>query len=132
MGLKRGGVPNFSPLTKFKKIEFICPLLPIPNHYIEIENQIKFANIQLQKSLNILLILFQSVLQNAFRIDSEIDEEPIFKELIKKIALDDLRGNKKRLQYLINLFQQNKFENEASYSDAKEKLFELILEGEVQ
>lgn len=119
-----------------KNIEIIYPEdEPDKNKVLKFYEVINIVNELQEKlvdSLSVLQNLFHAILQNAFRKDSEIDEEPIFKELIKKLALDDLRGNKKRLQYLINLFQQNKFDDDASYSDAKEKLFELILKDEIQ
>ncbi|MFV0419815.1 MAG: restriction endonuclease subunit S [Dysgonomonas sp.] len=122
--------------TFVKNIKIIYPsdkngrdkILKFYNLYYVIESQL----IKLNKSLDILQSLFQSVLQNAFRKDLEIGEEVIFKELIKSLSLEDLRGNKKRLQYLIDLFKQNEFDDHISYSEAKEKLFNLILENEVQ
>lgn len=130
--LSKGGNRDNLSLAILKKIKIIIPDKKDEKKYEEIYKIVAESKIGLEQSLDYLNILFRSVLQNTFKKDSDIDEEPIFKELIKKLGLDDLRGNKKRLQYLINLFQQNKFEDEASYSDAKEKLFELILEDEIQ
>ena len=76
--------------------------------------------------------LFQSVLQNAFNPNNEIDEQPIFKELIKRLSTKDLKGNKKRLQYLLELFEENKFDDAEDYIEAKDKLFDLIVAGEIK
>lgn len=96
--------------------------------YIKLEEQTNY----LRKSISILQELFQSVLQNIFIKNTEINEAPIFKELIERLSLDDLKGNKRRLQYLIDLFKNNQFDDEKSYSSAKEKLFDLIVEEEIE
>lgn len=87
---------------------------------------------RIKKSIFFLENIFSSILKNTFNENAEINEEPIFKELINQLKLEDLKGNKKRLQYLINLFDENKFEDDKTYSSAKEKLFELILVDEIE
>jgi len=84
---------------------------------------------KIQKSLLILEQLFQSILHKSFNEDVEIKEELIFDELIKSLVLNDLKGNKDRLQYLINLFSENKLNDVDSYNNARNKLFELLDEN---
>uniref|UniRef100_UPI0027BB17C4 hypothetical protein n=1 Tax=Flavobacterium lindanitolerans TaxID=428988 RepID=UPI0027BB17C4 len=79
----------------------------------------------------ILQQLFHVILQNAFKPDADIDEEPIFKDLIKKFTAQDLRGNKQRLQYLINLFEQQNFEEFKDFTETRKILFELMEEEEI-
>src|SRR5690606_20473097 len=88
--------------------EFRELLIPLPKE-VEIQEQfgliyetIETVKENVEKSLEILQQLFQVILQNAFKPDIEIDEQPIFSDLIKKFTVQDLKGNKQRLQYLIN------------------------------
>lgn len=112
-------------------------LIPVPK---EIKLQEKFSLIyevietvkdKVEQSLEILQQLFQVILQNAFKPDFEIDEEPIFKDLIKKFTTQDLKGNKQRLQYLINLFEQQNFEEFKDFTETRNILFELMEEEEI-
>lgn len=118
-------------LTKLREIKIPIPDLQLQNEFSIIVKKIEELRNQLEESLSLMKILFQSVLQNAFKEDAVIDEEPIFKELIKKFTLVDLKGNKKRLQFLINLFDSKGFDDLDDYSDAKEKLFQLIEEDQI-
>jgi len=65
-------------------------------------------------------------LSKAFGENNEINEKSIFEDLIKQYSTEDLKNNKERLQYLINLFSENKFNDVLSYNNAKEKLFDLL------
>lgn len=126
-----GNMANFSA-TLLSKQKILIPSIKLQK---EFESEVKILNNQillLSKSITILDDLFQIFLQNAFNPNTEIDEEPIFKELIKKLEVDDLNGNKKRLQYLLELFKENKFDNAEDYIEAKDKLFELILANEIE
>ncbi|MBB1195045.1 hypothetical protein DNC80_15375 [Flavobacterium sp. SOK18b] len=118
-------------LSKLREIK-----IPVPNLELQSKFSETFLNIMKQKelinkSLGQLQGLFQSLLQNAFKENVAVNEEPVFIELIKKMSIEDLRGDKKRLQYLINLFKEKKFEDMHEYSDAKEMLFVLIAENEI-
>ena len=84
------------------------------------------------EALEVLQNLFQSVLQSAFSPNIQIDEKPIFKELIKSLNVSDLKGNKKRLKYLLELFEENQFDNDDDYFETKDKLFQLILAKEIE
>jgi hypothetical protein len=95
------------------------------DYYLHINSQKQ----KLQKSLELLEKLFQSVLHNSFNENIQINETPIFNELIKEFSIADLKENKDRLQNLINLFNDNKLNNADSYNDTRNKLFELMDEG---
>ena len=67
-GVQRGsGVPNFPPISEFKKYNFICPPISLQNEFVErlrlIDKQKKHAQASLQKSKD----LFNSLLQRAFK-----------------------------------------------------------------
>jgi type I restriction enzyme S subunit len=124
-----GNMANFSA-SLLGKQKILIPPIELQKQF---ENEIILVNKQLElliHSKNILQNLFHAALQNAFK--GEIDEELIFKELIKKLSVDDLKGNKKRLMYLLKLFEENKFDNNDDYMIAKDKLFKLILANEVE
>lgn len=86
-----------------------------------------------KKSIIILEEAFNSILTDSYKSNliKTIEEESIFKELIKKFTLEDLKENKKRLQFLVNLFDSKSFSDLDDYSDAKEKLFQLIEEDQI-
>ncbi|WP_303317192.1 restriction endonuclease subunit S [Flavivirga abyssicola] len=118
-------------LIKLREIKIPVPDLKLQNDFSIIVKQLDELRNQMEESLSLMKALFQSVLQNAFKEGTVIDEEPIFKELIKKFTFEDLKGNKKRLQFLIDLFDSKKFDDLKDYSNAKEKLFQLIEEDEI-
>jgi type I restriction enzyme S subunit len=125
-----GNMANFSA-SLLGKQKILVPSIKLQNKF---ESEIKLLNSQislLSESKKILDCLFKSVLQNAFNPNTEIEEQSIFKDLIKKLKISDLKGNKKRLQYLIELFEENKFDNDDNYINAKDKLFDLIIAGEI-
>jgi type I restriction enzyme, S subunit len=134
---KRKGARQKNLSSSFiKNIKIIFPKTQkekdvIDKFYVFLEQYFLLKNRALD-SLNILQTLFQAVLQKSFKSDAKIDEEPIFKELIKKLSIRDLRGDKNRLQYLLDLFNKNEFDNVEDYSDAKEKLFALILSKAIE
>lgn len=134
--LKRKGARQKNLNSSFiKNIEVIYPANEEEKDKVNlfyklhsIINEVKEKQIN---SLEILRKMFQSILQNAFKPDVEIDEEPIFKDLIKKFTAQDLRGNKQRLQYLINLFEQQSFEKLKDFTETRKILFELMEKEEI-
>ena len=87
---------------------------------------------KLEISIGVLTKLFEAQLQNTFKDKAEIDEEPIFRELMKRFTVKELKGNKQRLSYLLKLFAENKFDNMDDYGYAKGILFELIKSKEIK
>ncbi|MDH5033776.1 restriction endonuclease subunit S [Chryseobacterium cucumeris] len=119
-------------LEKLRNIEIPVPKdLNLQNRFSQIYESIQDVKNKVEQSLEILQQLFQVILQNAFKPDVEIDEEPIFKDLIKKFTVQDLKGNKQRLQYLINLFEQQNFDEFKDFTETRKILFELMDEEEI-
>lgn len=119
-------------LEKLRNIEIPVPKdLNLQDTFSQIYKSIQDIKEKVEQSLEVLQQLFQVILQNAFKSDVEIDEEPIFKDLIKKFTIQDLRGNKQRLQYLINLLEQQNFEELKDFTEARKILFELMEEEEI-
>ena len=127
----KGVTFNEISLTKLRGIEIPIPELKLQNEFATLVKHLMLIRTDLEESLSLMKTLFQSVLQNAFKENTVIDEEAIFSELIKKFSIEDLKGNRKRLQFLINLFDSKKFDSLDEYSETKEKLFQLIEEGQI-
>lgn len=119
-------------LEKLRNIEIPVPKdLNIQNKFSFIYEDIKEIKDKAEQSLEILQQLFQVILQNTFKQDFLIDEEPIFADLIRTFNTQDLRGNKQRLQYLINLFEQQNFSEFKDFTEARKILFDLMEEEEI-
>ncbi|MES1181422.1 MAG: hypothetical protein ABUL44_01375, partial [Flavobacterium sp.] len=120
-----GNMANFSASLLIKQ-KILVPPVAIQESFEE-----KIANVNdqinsLNLSRSLLQNMFQSGLQLAFKSNTAIDEQAIFKDLVKRFSVKDFRNDKNRLQYLIDLFKSNEFNTLQDYSDAKEKLFDLI------
>lgn len=125
---------TFKEITLEKLRNIVIPVpkeLDLQNKFSLIYETIEEIKGKVEQSLEILQQLFQVILQNAFKPDAQIEEEPIFEELIKKFSTQDLRGNKQRLQYLINLFEQQNFDEFKDYTETRKILFELMEENEI-
>jgi type I restriction enzyme, S subunit len=118
-------------LDEFRSIEIPIPPIGLQNKFSYLYEEIEEIKSKVERSLEILQQLFQVILQNAFREDTQIEEEPIFKDLIKKFSIQDLQGNKQRLQYLINLFEQQNFDEFQDFTNARKVLFELMESDEI-
>lgn len=119
-------------LEKLRNIEIPVPKdIDLQNKFSLIYESIETVKHKAEQSLEILQQLFQVILQNAFKQDVQIDEEPIFKDLIKTFNTQDLRGNKLRLRYLINLFEQQNFSEFKDFTEIRKILFELMEEEEI-
>ncbi|WP_035649962.1 restriction endonuclease subunit S [Flavobacterium sp. ASV13] len=118
-------------LDKLKGFKIPIPDLKLQEKFQSHYDLVSELRSNVEKSLKILQDLFLVILHNAFKPDVQIDEEPIFKDLIKKFTAQDLRGNKQRLQYLINLFEEQNFDEIMDYTETREILFELMEEEEI-
>ncbi|MEZ7516077.1 restriction endonuclease subunit S [Flavobacterium frigidarium] len=116
--------------TFIKNIKIIHPVDKESKELITKFNSIVEQNytqkLSFLNSLQNLELLFQSVLINSFSEKIKINEKSIFDDLIKQFTINDLKDKKERLQYLKELFTENKFNDVKSYNNAKEKLFELF------
>jgi type I restriction enzyme, S subunit len=99
--------------------------------FFELHTTIQYIKKKQNITLNLLRELFRSLMLNSFKEDVKIEEEPIFKDLIKKFSIQDLQGNQQRLQYLINLFDQQNFDEFQDFTNARKILFELMESDEI-
>lgn len=134
--LKRKGARQKNLNSSFiKNIEVIYPTTVDEerkvNLFYELHDIIQHIKDKQLESLEVLEKMFQSMLQKAFKPNADINEEPIFKDLIKKFTSKDLKGNKQRLQYLINLFEQQNFDNFKDFTEIRTILFELMEDDEI-
>lgn len=127
----KGGNQNNLSLTALKKIKIRIPPKNIQNEFelmfLKIEKQIT----KYERSLEILELLFQASLHKAFSEEEVIDEDKIFEELIKDFTISDLKKGK-RLDYLINWLNKNRFSNIENYAAAIEKLLKLLEDGTIK
>ncbi|MCT3959996.1 restriction endonuclease subunit S [Elizabethkingia anophelis] len=130
--LSKGGNRDNLSLSEIKKINVLTPKESDVLKYEEFFHSIQSILSSLVKHQEVSQEFFKAILQLTFNDDKQIDEVPIFKELMKKFTIEDLKGNKKRLQYLLNLFAENKFDNTDDYGYAKGILFELINIKEIE
>lgn len=134
--LKRKGARQKNLSSSFiKNIEVIYPTTKEQKEKVNEFNKIhsiinEIKDYQLT-SLKIFKEMFESMIHYAFKPNVEIDEEPIFKNLIRKLTTQDLRGNKQRLQYLIDLFEQQNFDEFKNFTETRKILFELMEEEEI-
>lgn len=118
-------------LDKLKGIKIPIPEIKLQEKFQSRYDLVSELRSNMEKSLEIMQQLFQVILQNAFKPNVQIDEEPIFKDLIKKFTAQDLSGNKQRLQYLINLFEEQNFDELEDFTETRKILFELMEEEEI-
>jgi type I restriction enzyme S subunit len=130
--LSKGGNRDNLSLSEIKKINVFTPKRSDVLKYEEFFHSIQSILSSLVKHQEVSQEFFKSILQLTFNDDKQIDEEPIFKELMKKFTIEDLKGNKKRLKYLLNLFSENNFDNLDDYGYAKNILFKLIGLSEIE
>lgn len=130
--LSKGGNRDNLSLSEIKKINVFIPKESDVLKYEEFFNSIQSILSSLVKHQEVSQEFFKAILQLTFNDDKQIDEEPIFKELMKKFTIADLKGNKKRLQYLLNLFNENNFDSIDDYGYAKNVLFKLISLSEIE
>jgi type I restriction enzyme S subunit len=61
------GIPNFPPMSDFKKFPFISPPINLQNQFVERVQMIDFQKQQAQEALEKSEALFQGLLQRAFK-----------------------------------------------------------------
>lgn len=130
--LSRGANRDNLSLTELSKLSIIHPSKEKQQQFEILFYKLKSIESILNKSLAVSQEFFQAVAHNAFDRNAQIDEESIFKDLIKKLSVNDLKGHKRRLTNLLKLFDENRFDNNEDYTEAKNKLFELILGDEIE
>jgi len=96
---------------------------------MNIEKQKEKCWLQLDK----LRTLFQSNLQDAFGLETEIDEDEVFESLLQTFTKEDLK-QENRLKHLIKWIdcKEPKFSKFESYDLACERLRELLEDGSIE
>lgn len=121
---KRGvGVPNFPPISEFRKFNFIVPPLNTQKKFLSIIEQIKEQKEQNQKSLELLEELFQSVLYQTFNKKQEIQEDEIDKLINDELEIDIL---------LADIKSPEMFDTFTQYDISKKKLFNVLERTELK
>jgi len=127
-----GNLANISATTLLKQL-FYLPLIKEQNQfekiYLNIEKQKEKCWLQLDK----LRTLFQSNLQDAFGLETEIDEDEVFESLLQTFTKEDLK-QENRLKHLIKWIdcKEPKFSKFESYDLACERLRELLEDGSIE
>ena len=127
-----GNLANISATTLLKQL-FYLPSIKEQNQfekiYLKIEKQKETCWLQLNK----LRTLFQSNLQDAFALDSQINEEEVFESLLQTFSKEDLKQGD-RLKHLLKWIdcKEPRFTKFASYDLAWGRLRELLEDGSIK
>lgn len=133
-GNSRGaGIPNFPPMSDFKKFQFIAPPKPLQDEFVERVIQIEQTKIIYKNSLNKLNYLFGSIAQKAFQGEFDTSKiELIEKEQEEKVMEIKLDENKLIEEIKKGAFDVSKYVNEhQNYDTIKEMIFKLIEDGKI-
>ncbi|KGO78801.1 hypothetical protein Q763_16575 [Flavobacterium beibuense F44-8] len=104
----------------------------LPEFY-DLSNRVDVHKKRLIESSELLNILFQATLQNAFSEESQINEDEVFESLLMTFTKEDLKqGN--RLKYLLKWVNCKKpqFDKFESYDLAWDRLRELLEDGSIE
>ena len=120
-----GSMFNISQ-DKFKSIA-----IPIPNMEFQKEYEKKIGKINnyqkvLRQILVILETLYKLILQDVFNEKEVVNEKELFEDLVKTFTKKDYLDNKKRILYLIEALNSNKFKDYESYEVARNSAFDLL------
>lgn len=133
-GNSRGaGIPNFPPMSDFKKFQFIAPPKPLQDKFSETVTQIEQTKTILIDSLNELNNLFGSIAQKAFKGELDVSRIELIKEEQKEIEMAiKLDENKLVEEIKKGGFETSKYINEhQNYDQIKDMLFKLIEDGKI-
>jgi len=70
--VRGSGVPNFPPMSAFKKFKFICPPIKLQNQFATIVEKVEAIKANYEQSLTELENLYQSLSQKAFKGELEL------------------------------------------------------------
>lgn len=125
---RRGARQQNLNLSSIENIEI--PLPNPPSQYEFVEKTIVFSQYKskLKVSLQNLETLFQSILQDVFNEKEVLKEEDLFEDLVTTFTKEDYKKNVKRILYLLNSLNQNKFKDYDAYEVAQKMSFEMLEE----
>ncbi|MCG3654866.1 restriction endonuclease subunit S [Aliarcobacter butzleri] len=133
-GSSRGaGIPNFPPMSDFKKFEFIAPSKPLQDKFAEIVTQIEQTKTIYQNSLIELNNLFGSIAQKAFKGELNVSKIELIQKEQEEITMSiKLDGYRLLEEIKKGDFEASKYVNEHQNYDAiKDMIFKLIEDGKI-
>lgn len=119
-------------LNMLRELLIIVPPIHNQNRFSGKSEKIEALKTFLDDSLNKLMILFQTILQDAFSKKSEIEEVEVFESLLKTFTKEDLKQGD-RLKYLLKWINCNepRFSEFGTYDLAWDRLRELLEDGSI-
>lgn len=121
LGFRGVGIPNFPPISNFKKFKFIVPPLNLQNDYKIFIKHIRLQEDKCRKSLEFLEELFQSLLYNSFNL-KELNEDEI----------DKLINDELEVETIIQNHKVSYFESLSQYNSSKDILFKILERTEIK
>ena len=121
LGFRGVGIPNFPPISNFKKFKFIVPPLNLQNDYKIFIKCIRLQEEKCKKSLEFLEELFQSLLYNSFNL-KELNEDEI----------DKLINDELEVETIIQDIKASDFESLTLYNASKDLLFKILERTEIK
>ena len=109
-----------------KGFSIICPDLEIQKIYIEFREAANNVKTQLTNSLSIIEVLFQSLLQKAFKGELEFEKEKILEDILPNLQIKELLSDLKLLKSLLDKLQKQDFKTGSNYKLAQNLLFQLL------
>ncbi|WP_321289022.1 restriction endonuclease subunit S [uncultured Sunxiuqinia sp.] len=103
------------------------------SEFYELSNRVDVHKKRLIESSELLNILFQATLQNAFSEESQIDEDEVFESLLQTFTKEDLKQGD-RLKHLLKWIdcKEPRFSQFESYNLAWDRLRELLEDGSIE
>lgn len=123
---------NINDIKKIKVFDMSQNIGLLENFY-SASLKVEQLKISQKTYLELLNILFQSTLQNAFSEESQIDEDEVFESLLKTFTKEDLKQGD-RLKHLLKWIdcKEPRFSQFESYDLAWDRLRELLEDGSIE
>lgn len=127
-----GNLANISG-SKLLELLILLPPIELQNEFERIFIKFQEQKSKLENQQEILKILFQSYLQDAFSQENQIDEDEIFESLLQNFTKEDLKQGG-RLKHLLKWIdcREPRFSQFESYDLAWDRLRELLEDGSIE
>jgi type I restriction enzyme S subunit len=127
-----GSLANISATTLLKQLIYLPPIKDqnrFEENYLKTEKQKEKYWLQLDE----LRILFQAVLQDAFSLESQINEDEVFETLLQTFTINDLKQGE-RLKYLLKWVdsKEPRFSKFEFYDLAWDRIRQLLDDGSIE